>query len=250
MSIKAMILMMPLALGGLWASGALGGSTYSRDVDRSPAQVMAALSDLDVRGQPGAPGTDAAASGGLAPLFRTERGPNQISFVVMSGNRVATRMTAMLEPLDGGARTRVTAAVERGDAPDDFVSPAFRSEGITLGLFTMAIEGELNELTGPPRRSLAECQQLEQDLLMANSGGLTGRPENLKEGLGNGARTVIRLHAVEGELRRQGCDTSGRGGGDFADVESRMAGEGPPPEAGGVNFEPGQPMVDVSRRGR
>ena len=194
MSIKAMILMMPLALGGLWASGALGGSTYSRDVDRSPAQVMAALSDLDVRGQPGAPGTDAAASGG--------------------------------------------------------VSPAFRSEGITLGLFTMAIEGELNELTGPPRRSLAECQQLEQDLLMANSGGLTGRPENLKEGLGNGARTVIRLHAVEGELRRQGCDTSGRGGGDFADVESRMVGEGPPPEAGGVNFEPGQPMVDVSRRGR
>ena len=160
MSIKAMILMMPLALGGLWASGALGGSTYSRDVDRSPAQVMAALSDLDVRGQPGAPGTDAAASGGVAPLFRTERGPNQISFVVMSGNRVATRMTAMLEPLDGGARTRVTAAVERGDAPDDFVSPAFRSEGITLGLFTMAIEGELNELTGPPRRSLARPSEM------------------------------------------------------------------------------------------
>ncbi|HET9428633.1 MAG TPA: hypothetical protein VFO69_09770 [Allosphingosinicella sp.] len=256
MSIKAFILVAPLALGGLWASGALGGSTYSRDVDRSPAQVMAALADLDVRGQPGSPGTDPAASGGVAPLFRTERGNNQISLVVMSGDKVATRMTAFLEPLDGGARTRVTAAVERGDAPDDFVSPAFRSEGITLGLFTMAIEGELNELTGPPQRSLAECQQLEQDLLMANSGGLGGRPESFKEGIGSGAQTIMRLHAVEAELRRQGCDTNRRGGGDVADVDSRMLGAGPPPEmdeaagTGGVNFEPGQPMVDVRRRSR
>jgi hypothetical protein len=248
MTLKAFVLAAPLALAGLWASGALGSSTYSRDVDRPPAQVLAALEDLDVRRQPGSPGTDPNASGGVTPLFQTERGADRISFFVMSGGKVATRMTALVEPLDGGARSRVTAIVERGDAPDDFVSPAFRSEGITLGLFTMAIEGELNELVSPVRKSRAECQQLEEQLLLANSGGLGGRPENLQQGLGNGAQTIMRLHAVEAELRRQGCDTSG-GGSNFEPVSDRMS-EGGSGGPAGVNFEPGQPMVDVSRRGR
>ena len=245
MSFKAFAFLAPFALGGLWFGGALGGG-YARVVDRPPAQVMTALADLDIREQPGSPGTDPAAAGGVAPLFRTERTGDSISFVVMSGDRVATRMTAHLEPLDGGQRTRVTASVERGDAPDDFVSPAFRSRGITLGLFTMALEGELDDLIAPPRRSAEECRDLGERLLLANAAGFDGEPESLSEGIADGARLMIRLHAVEAELRRQGCDTSG--GGEFQPVSNQMgAGGGAPsrPPAG-VSFEPGQPMVDVS----
>jgi len=236
MSLKAFVLAAPLALGGLWASGAMGSSVYSRDVNRSPAQVMEALSDLDITDQPGSPGTDPSASGGVAPLFRTERTDNSITFYVMSGDKVATRMTAFLEPLDGGKSTRVTAMVERGDAPDDFVSPAFRSEGLTMGLFSVSLEDELNELVAPPRRTAAECQQIQERLLMANAGDLGERS------MAAGTRTIMRVHAVEGELRRQGCDTSFRGD-DFAPVSNAMG--SPPPE--GVTIQPGQPMVDVSR---
>lgn len=168
MILKALGLLAPLVAGGLYFAGGFGGG-YHRDVDRTPAQVMEALADLDVRTQPGAPGTDPAASGGVEPVFRTERTGDSISYVVLSGDKVATRMTAHLEPLDGGARTRVTATVERGDAPDDFVSPAFRSRGITMALFSMAIESELNRLVAPPAKTAEECQELEQRLLLANA---------------------------------------------------------------------------------
>ena len=50
-----------LALGA-WATGVLGGG-YSRTVDKPPAQVVAALADLDIRNAPGAPGTDPLAAG-------------------------------------------------------------------------------------------------------------------------------------------------------------------------------------------
>lgn len=227
MFLKAFGVLTPVVFGGLWLTGALGGGGYAREVDRTPAQVMAALADLDVRHQPGAPGTDPAASGGVRPLFRTERTADSISFVVMSGDKVATRMIAHLVPLDGGARTRVTAEVERGDAPDDFVSPAFRSTGITLGLFRLALEDELNQLVAPPRHSESECRELMERLLQANAPGVADRPDNLAGAMGGTARTIVALGAVEGELRRQGCDTSARAGEPFAPVSNEM-GSGSP----------------------
>ncbi len=250
MSLKLFGLLAPLALGGLWFSGAIGGG-YSREVGRTPAQVMAALGDLDISEQPGEPGTDPSRSGSVPSLFRTERGEDRISFVVMSGNQVATRMTALLEPLDGGRRTRVTAKVERGDAPDDFVAPAFRSEGITLGLFTMAIEGELDELVAPPRRSRQACLELEERLMLGNASGMSDRPDNMKQAVGNTARVAMRLGAVQAELRRSGCPEgyAGGGDGDFVAPVERMErpGDGSGQRRDSATFEPGRPMVDVSR---
>jgi hypothetical protein len=248
MSLKLFGLLAPVALGGLWVSGALGGSLYSREVNRTPAQVMAALDSLDVRDQPGAPGTDPSRSGGVAPLFRTERGPNRIAFVVMSGNQVATRMIAHLEPLDGGRRTRVTAEVERGDAPDDFVSPAFRSEGVTYGLFSLALEGELDALVAPPQRSRAECIAMEESMLL--SAAPRSEPDNLKQAVGSTAQTAMRLGAIQAELRRRGCAGGGPGGpGGFAPISQQMTGDGNPPPAG-TTFEAGRPMMDVGRNRR
>jgi hypothetical protein len=246
MFLKAFGLLVPLAAGGLWAAGAFDRG-YHRDVDRPPEQVMAALEEIDVRGEPGAPGTDPAASGGVEPLFRTERTADTVSLVVMSGDKVATRMTAHLQPLDGGRRTRVTASVQRGDAPDDFVSPAFRSKGITLGLFSMALESRLNALTAPPQRSRADCQELEQKLLLANAP--QERPASLGQAVGSTAKTVMTLQAVEAELRRQGC--SAGGGGGFEPVEEHMGRDtgAPPPTDPKVSFEPGKPMVDPATQG-
>ena len=243
MSLKVFGIMAPVVLGGIWFTGVVGGG-YSRDVDRPPTQVMRALADLDITDQPGRPGTDPSQSGGVRPLFRTERGDNEISFLVMSGDKVATRMTAHLEPLDGGRRTRVTASVERGDAPDDFVSPAFRSRGVTLGLFAIVLEHELDELTAPPRKSRAECQELAQQLLLANAPGG-------ERSMAQGARSIMAVQAVAAELRRQGCPL-GSGGGDFEPVSSVMDGGGAANggRRGEVNFEAGRPMVDVSRSGR
>jgi hypothetical protein len=251
MALKELGLLVPLALGGMWVTGVFGGG-YSRDVDRPPAQVLAALQDLNVSEQPGSPGTDPSRSGGVQPVFVTERTADGISFVVMSGDRVAIRMTAHLQPLEGGTRTRVTASVQRGDAPDDFVSPAFRSEGVTLGLFSSALEDELNELVAPPAASAEHCRELMERLLAQNAGQLAaGRPDNAADAIRQTARTAIGLHGIEGELRRNGCDTSSPG---FQGVSNQMGspmsssgGSSPPP---GVSFEAGRPMVDLNRSGR
>lgn len=240
MSLKLFLFLAPVALGGWYFAGGSGGGSFSQEVDKSPQQVLAAISDLDIRQQPGSPGTDPAASGGVRQEFRTERTADGISFVVMSGNQVATRMIAHIEPLDGGRRTRVTAEVVRGDAPDDRIAPAFRSNGITLGLFSAALRDELDDLTSPPRKSREECNQLERQLLEANA------PAD-----GNPMGAIRAVQGVERELRSRGCDTSGRGRGGFEAPSNRM-GNAPPhafmgaaPQRG-TSFAPGRPMVDPS----
>lgn len=229
MLLKSLGLCVPLAAGALYFGGVFDAG-YSRDVGKSPDQVLAALEDLDVRRQPGSPGTDPSRSGGVEPLFRTERTDKAISFVVMSGNEVATRMTAHLEPLDGGARTRVTATVERGDAPDERTSPAFRSEGLTMGLFASALQDELDRLEAPPQATAQFCRDLEQRLLAQNG------PTQ------NGVAAIARVHQMGAEMRRNGCPLDGPGGGeDFQPVRSQM---GPAtPDTGGWG-NPSTPRPD------
>jgi len=240
MSLKGLVLLVPVAMGG-WYVASGSSTSYSREVDRTPAQVAAAIADLDVRKQPGTPGTDPASSGGVRPVFRTERTADGMSFVVWSGSQVATRMIAHLEPLDGGRRTRLIAEVVRGEAPDERISPAFRSTGVTLGLFSAALNDEIDDLLSPPRRSQAECQELEQRLLAENA------PAD-----GNPLGAIGAVNSVGRELRRQGCDTSARANEPFRPATSLMGNpppQGPPPMAGapqdGANFEPGRPMVDL-----
>ena len=235
MLLRSLGLFVPLAAGGLWFGGAFDAG-YVREVDKSPAEVIAALEDLDIREQPGSPGTDASRSGGVMPEFRTEKSGDAISFVVMSGDQVATRMTAHVEPIDGGARTRVTATVERGDAPDERTSPAFRNRGLTMGLFMSAIQDELNELESPPTASAEQCREMLENM---NSG-----PTNSE------AAAIIRVHQMEAELRRNGCST--RSGGDFAPVSSQMTGDPSVSggSGGGWGTQAGTPPTPASGAGR
>jgi hypothetical protein len=205
--LKTFGLLAPLVGGGLYVAGIFGGAAYDRDVARPPAEVMDALADLDITAQPGSPGTDSSRSGGVQPLFLVEREADRMIWTVMSGDKVAIRMTAIVQPAKAAGHSRVTAYVERGDAPDDFVSPAFRSTGIAMGLFGAALEGELNELTRVAAADPATCDALLARFEMENlQAGLAGDPNNLGQAVGNTAKIAIRLHAQEAELRRNGCD--------------------------------------------
>lgn len=236
-----------VAMAGVWVSGALGGG-YAREVARPQAEVMHALEDLDITQAPGAPGTDPSRSGGVRPVFRLSRTPGAMIWTVMSGDKVATRLIADFTAVDA-THTKVTARVERGDAPDDLVSPAFRSRGVTLGLFGMVLEDELNALTKPPE-NVAGCAQLIQrmedgEYAPTRSAAADG---SLSSAMDQTAKTVIALNAVEGERRRLGCRDPNAG--EFRSVRQAMRpADDLPIEAmrsDGVVIEPGKPMVDPS----
>jgi hypothetical protein len=198
-------------VGGAYFAGAFD-HRYVRTVDRPPSEVRAALDQLDISGQPGAPGTDPARSGGIASLITHETSANGVTWTVHSGDKVATQMIADLVPVDEGHKTQVTAHVVRGDAPDDFVAPAFRSTGITLGLFTMALEDRLNTLT-LPAGDPARCQQMLEDLAARDPWNNASHRNSTSGAMGDTAKTVIQLNAIEAELRRNGCSTDGNAEG-------------------------------------
>jgi hypothetical protein len=220
--VKGIAILLLVVFAGGYLAGAFGPQAYSRTVSRSPAEVMAALETMDITAQPGAPGSTAAAAGGIKPLFRLAKANDRLTWYVMSGDKVATTMTASLEPIDGGKGTTIRTAVERGNAPDDLVSPAFRSKGLTMALFGMAIEGRMNKLAAPPAAAPEDCQKLIDHMADDNRMALGGsRPANLTQSVAGGAQTIMRLNAMEQELRRNGCDTNDDGS--FHHVDERMA---------------------------
>ena len=228
---RGMGMLAALLFAGGYVAGAFGPRSYSRTVSRPPAQVMAELRTLDIPAQPGAPGSTAEAAGGTKPLFRLATAGDRMTWYVMSGDKVATAMTAQLEPVNGGTATRIRTSVERGDAPDDLVSPAFRSNELAMALFGTAIEGRVNRLTVSTVASQVGCdklfERLTEDDLAADS---AGRPASFAGAMGDGARTIVRLNAVEAEMRRNGCDRNADGR--FRGVEERTAPAEPTPSYG------------------
>ena len=213
-----------LGLGMAYFSGALA-SGYSRDVSRPLPVVMAALEDLDVRKGVGAPGTDPSRSGGVRALFKLERTADSMTWTVMSGDQVATRMIAHFASIDNGTHTRVTTEVQRGNAPDDFVAPAFRSTGLTKGLFAMALDGQIDQLVTPGISDPRKCEEL---IAQFESGGVGGAPgphgddrSTLGRAVASTARDVMRISAMDAELRRNGCKTNNNDG-EFRPVSSQM----------------------------
>lgn len=241
-----------IAAAIFYFSGAFN-SGYSRDVERPVADVMATLEGLDVRNEPGSPGTDPSRSGGVLPDFKLEREPGKMTWLVMAGEKVATRMIATLEPIKDGAATRIKASVERGDAPDDITSPAFRSEKITLGLFAAALETRINKLTlgwGP------HCDELAEQLLSGGPAPGSDDRSSLGAAIGSTSRDIMRLGAMDTKLRAVGCDPSQRSK-DAApfQVSQRVGGapatfDEPPaaPAPDAPRFEPGKPMLDPTVR--
>jgi hypothetical protein len=230
-----------LLVAALLYFGGFLGSGYSRDVERPMPEVMAALETLDVRNEPGSPGTDPSRSGGVTPDFKLEREPGRMTWLVMAGNKVATRMIATLEPIRDGAATRIHASVKRGDAPDDITSPAFRSEKITLALFAGALETQVKKLTLGWN---AHCEELMADFMNGGSAGPDDR-SSLGAAIGGTSRDIMRLGAFDTKLRAAGCDPDQRSK-NAPPITPSMRDE--TPSRDGVRFEPGKPMTDPTVR--
>ena len=224
-------------------------SGYHREVAASPDKVRAALYALDITSAPGAPGTDSLNSGGVPSNFAVTRDGDDMVWTVTNGGDVAVRMIAHLEPADGGAHTIVTARYERGDAPDDHVAPAFRSRGVTLGLFAMVLEDKLDSLTMPAGQWTAECDAIMVRLEQANaaSGG-TQTGGSLGQAFARTSRVSMNLAVADKEMKAAGCPQ--HNSNSFEDVESHMA-DAPsaplfderPPEA--RDPRPGEPMINL-----
>lgn len=233
--------LIPLMIGGFYVAGVFGGGGYVRDVARPPAEVMAALADLDITAQPGSPGTDGSRSGGVQPVFLLEREPDRMIWTVMSGDKVAMRMTAVVKAGNEGGHSKVTAFVERGDAPDELVSPAFRSTGITMGLFGSALDDELGDLTRAAAADPAVCDALLARFEMENMAlGASADPDNLGQAIGTTARIAVKLRAQHDELRSKGCETERADGGDVWDMPTDSMGaasSGGPGGSGGAMMD-------------
>jgi len=219
-----------IAVGMAAYAAGVFDARYSRDVQQPLPVVMALLRDADIRNEPGSPGTDPSRSGGVLPMITTETTSDSIVWTVRSGNRTATTMTAKLSPISDGRGTRVVASVERGDAPDDVVSPAFRSEGLTMALFGGMIESRLNEFTAHKARTASPSGSQERSMA-------------------NGIRTIMQVNAAHGEYMRTGRDPFAQP--EFKSPESHMDGVSAshdrPASAKPTRI---QPMVDVSRYNR
>jgi hypothetical protein len=241
------------AFGGAAAVAAVGlylhsafGPSYSRNVSATPAEVRSALEDLDIRNAPGAPASDPSRSGGVAPTFQlTEQGDDMI-WTIMSGDKVAVRLIAHLAATDGGQHTKVTAEVERGDAPDDYVAPAFRSTSLTRSLFGMVLDQELDQMHVTQSADSATCQKILADF------EASAPSADQQAGFGGVARTALKLNALEGQLKAAGCPVNAPG--NFEEPKAQLTADSgaPPPVTtgggnGGAKFEPGKPMLDLSK---
>ena len=218
---KLLALVAPVLAGTYYFAS---GTEYDRIVDRRPEAVAAALADLDITDQPGSPGSSAEMSGGVMPIFKHRRTASGVEWTVMSGEKVAIVMTAHLTPIDGGKRTRVTASVDRGDAPDDFVSPAFRSESLAMALFGMAIEDELNDLVAVANANPADCVKLFDRFAASNAGSADLQDKtSLTDAIGDAGKVALKLHAFDAEARRMGCDRFRERFGENFDVSELRA---------------------------
>lgn len=221
-----------LKSGGMILLGAVGSAylagafdTYPRTVDGTPQAVMASVVDLDIREQPGAPGSTAESAGGVKPTFRTVRGTDKIEWIAMSGGETAMTLTASFEPV-GADRTKIRAWVTRGDAPDERVSPAFRSSGLTLGLFHAALDSEIAEMTAPVWGP--HCDDKRDELMagLAGEGLAMAEADDITESVVAVGGAAAGLARVRRELIAAGCNPDApnpRAGPDgFVPVHSEM----------------------------
>ncbi|MFA6113024.1 MAG: hypothetical protein WC729_03510 [Sphingomonas sp.] len=240
MLVKTLLISVTVVAVGVYSTRP---AVYSRDIDRPVGDVIAAIQDGDIRRQPGEPGTDAVRSGGVLPVINAWRTADSVTWIVKSRDQTAMTMTAKLTPTHGGAGTRLTAWVEKGNADPDYVSPAFRSPGITRGLFVGMLEKELSLLTGDKRHVMVIDPPPLTVVTEQGAKTADGRP-------------TYRLHAFstqEPQPTRVADDMVEplqrmRPSADYPMQRMQPSVDAPPgSRSPSVSFEPGKPMVDPSR---
>ena len=192
-----------------WIVG-MGGS-YQRQVEEPTAVVAAALKDI---------GTDDFDRDGgetglqfdLPQIVRSET-PNGLVWQVLKDGKVTVEMTATLKPANGGAATDVLGSVKLIDGENAMSLRAFQL------VFSNALDAKLDEFS--PHSGVDEVRAKQsRDAGLTPAAILADPPAIARAGL----RAEEDERRVEREMREQ------------RDREDANR---------GVNFEPGQPMIDV-----
>ena len=217
----------PVVALGLFVAGFFEATGFAREVDQPPELVLEAISDMEIgtRDRP--------------VQLRPEHDSNRISWTVNDNGRVAARMTATMEPLDGGRRTRIRAEIEGG--PE--LQPAFRTLSGALEQFAAAMDKELTEV-GPDGWGLI-CDAMIVRFLMENSDVRLSESDSNMETVFTAARVAGSAMQLQRQLTSAGCDINqpfrqlrGWDAGDRSRPRwSRQPGHST------VSFEPGRPMT-------
>jgi len=224
---KRLSLAVLAAAGAMLAAGCGEGDSFVKDINQPVAVVASAIQDLDVRRLPHT--TAEVGKDARLPEIRALRTADGFTWSVMSGGQAALVMTATLEPINGGAATRVTGRVAKGEASQaEAILPLFRDPDAMGRLFSVALERELGDYIPRSERSLLSLAERPYGAAAGTRGAA----------LAEGMATVAAV--------RRGGGGIGEGPGDFGPAMSRMGEERTGGDAN-VSFAPGQPMVDAKR---
>ena len=223
----------PAMLSALLVAACGGGAGFSRQIAQPETVVEQALADLDILQLPHTKAKLRAggggAGGGALPEIRAERTEDGLNWFVMSGGKAVLVMTASLEPGADGASTTVSTYVKAGeasDAPD--VAPLFRSISEMGALFAVAVERELGDYIPRSERTLLSLQERPYGSSAEMAQAIGGRMNEV-------GQIASQLPALEARARQE------------AALARQMEGAESHAGASAPSFEPGKPMVDVSR---
>lgn len=227
MILKAVALALPLAVGTAFYAGAgpawfVGADPYRKQVEKPVATVEAALRniELDLLSEAGGNGVELT-----LPQIRRRKNPDGYSWFVMSGRHVAAEMVVRLEPVRKGAATDVRGHVEMGKAPG--AAAGIGNARIMQFLFANALDAALAPLA-PPGKQLG-AEEIAR-----------------KKQLGQAAMTTARIVADPMALSSDAIGRYQEHRKFEREAEERDRAE-EQRRAAGLSFEPGEPMVDLSR---
>ena len=202
-----------IPLTSLWPT-----SSYSTTVPHTPDEVARELSGLRLD-----PDGDSAD----VDVQRTADG---YSWTVSNDGKPMISYIAHLEALDGGKSTRVTSEVKQlPAATQDDAPKAFKEAGLETSLFNAALEEDLNPLQPDDRRlSDREAHKRRENEMVVMAA----------------TYTTTHLSEIGSEMQKNAPDANEA---DQRDSELRAQAAQEEQARQGVNFEPGQPMIDPSR---
>ena len=226
--LKALAVAVTLAIGTAFyaaptSSWLVGPDVYRKQIEKPANIVDTALQniELDLLSEAGANGVELA-----LPQIRRRQNPEGYSWFVMSGSQVAAEMVVTVEPLRDGAATQVQGHVEMGDAPG--AARGIGDARLMQFLFANALDAALAPLMPSAER--------------------VGPEETAKKKqLGKAAMTTARILADPMALSSEAIGRYEEHQKFIREVEERSRVE-EQRRAAGISFEPGKPMVDLSKR--
>jgi hypothetical protein len=226
--LKALAVAIPLSIGTAFYAGAIpswfvGAEIYRKQIEKPVPTVVNALENIefDLLSEAGNNGVELA-----LPQIRRRKNPDGYSWFVMSGRHVAAEMVVTLAPVAKGAATDVRGHVEMGTAPG--TAPGIGNERIMQFLFANALDAALAPLARPAERLGAE-------------------ETAKKKQLGDAAMTTAAILADPMAISSEAIERYEEHEKVEREAEERERVE-EQRRASGVSFEPGKPMVDLSKR--